>query len=124
MAAAPAAEEAPGEEAKPERGKGSSSRRSRSSEDAPRGRTAKVPEPENVEEVAAAPVPERHTPEEDETRAAERSARSRGGRGRRDEESRLEPAPAAKAATRTLEPADEDGWNGPLPSFLSVSLGG
>jgi superfamily II DNA/RNA helicase len=33
-----------------------------------------------------------------------------------------EPAPAAPA-TRTAEPSDEDGWNGPLPSFLSVSLG-
>jgi superfamily II DNA/RNA helicase len=33
-----------------------------------------------------------------------------------------EPAPAAPA-TRTAEPSDEDGWNGPLPSFLFVSLG-
>jgi superfamily II DNA/RNA helicase len=124
VAAAPAPDETPGEEAKPERAKRSSSRRSRSSEDAPRGRAAKASEPENVEEVAVAPAPERHAPDEDETRAAERSARSRGGRGRRGEEPRREPAPAAKAPSRAPESADEDGWNGPLPSFLSVSLGG
>jgi superfamily II DNA/RNA helicase len=124
IAAAPAADETPGEEARPERAKRSSSRRSRSSEVASRGRAGKAPEPENVEEVAAAPVPERHAPQEGETRAAERPSRSRGGRVRRDEEPRREPAPAAKAPSRAPEPADEAGWNGPLPSFLSVSLGG
>ncbi|WP_300974381.1 DEAD/DEAH box helicase [Sphingomonas sp. LHG3406-1] len=33
------------------------------------------------------------------------------------------PAPARETRPAPAAPADEDGWNGPLPSFLSVSLG-
>ena len=37
-------------------------------------------------------------------------------------EPRPAPTPRRDDRERELEPADEGGWNGPLPSFLTVSL--
>jgi len=124
-ASSPVIEEVEPDEAKPQRGKGASSRRPRSSEDAPRGRGRKAPEPDDIEEVAVAPAPAERTAPADEGRNSDERpprSRSRGGRGRRDEGSTREHA--ATPASANGEAMDEEGWNGPLPSFLSVGFGG
>ena len=48
----------------------------------------------------------------------------RASEPKRREEPTPAPAPRKPApAPRVAEPAGEDDWNGPMPSFLSVSLG-
>jgi superfamily II DNA/RNA helicase len=122
-------------EAKPARARRPSSRKDRGNNAAAPSKTVEAPEVENVSEVAAAPAPER---KDEDSRVSEKPARSssRERRNRRDDDgSQRRPsaadnpapppaaAPVPAPAARMAEPAEEDGWNGPLPSFLSVSLG-
>ncbi len=76
-----------------------------------------APAPE--EKSAVNPKPRRR---EREPRAVETRSR-RPEREQRDAEPRRARAPAeAEPASRAVPNTDEAGWNGPLPSFLSVSL--
>ncbi|UUR08791.1 DEAD/DEAH box helicase [Sphingomonas glaciei] len=125
---APAASDEPdakeAKDAKPARARRSSTRKDRA-EAEPAAKTAKAPKAEVAPEVVTAVAPDR---DEEPARSADKPARpsSRDGRSRRDDE-RERPAPARTPApapaARQQDAADEDGWNGPLPSFLSVSLG-
>ena len=80
----------------------------------------KIPRVDRAE-AEPAPAPEGRTSR------AERPRRERGERKAERSavrtEPRPEPAPAAAPRQREPELADEGGWNGPLPDFLSVSLG-
>jgi superfamily II DNA/RNA helicase len=89
--------EAPAEE-KPKR---ASSRRSRSTRD------------------PAAPAAPDKKKAEPRSRGNDEQGQARSSEPKPQPEPRAQPKPR-----RELEPADEEGWNGPLPSFLSVSLGG
>lgn len=125
--AVPAGEVPAPEDTKPEPAKRSSPRRTHDSAEAPRGRTRKTPEPEPADEVAAEPSPaERPLASEEDRSGDERPSqpRSRSGRGRREDSSSRERTPAPVPAPDKVDSADDGGWNGPLPSFLSVSLGG
>lgn len=51
--------------------------------------------------------------------ASERAEPVERARGRREDVQRSPKPPAPRVA----EPADDDGWNGPLPSFLSIGFG-
>ena len=94
------------EKPKAERAKRSSSRRPHESGDpSPKRRTRS--EPQELDSRV------RESDEEKEV-AAPKSPRAA--------EPRRTPAPAP-APSRQPEPADEEGWNGPLPSFLSVGVG-
>ena len=86
-----------------------------------------------VEQLEAEPVAEERTPKAEKPRRERTPRRTEPTQGRsgtaerstepaeRSEPSRerAEPAPSRQ---REPEPADEGGWNGPLPDFLSVSL--
>jgi superfamily II DNA/RNA helicase len=65
-----------------------------------------------VEQAEAQPSPE-------SAPKAERPKRERSERGTRTKREHKDEAPGG----RTPEPVEDGGWNGPLPSFLSVSLG-
>ena len=101
---------APREERKP-RGRG------RSSEDKPRREAKPKPEPRERAEPKSKAEPREK---------AERPERAeRAERPRRDEEPARKPRAAARRETRQAdepETADE-GWNGPVPSFLARPLG-
>ncbi len=70
-----------------------------------RSRTAKEP--------AAAAAPEKKAASPTHVREPEEQAPPRAA----------EPKPAPRSQPRGTPEPEEDGWNGPLPSFLSVSLG-
>ncbi|GAA4018208.1 hypothetical protein GCM10022280_17060 [Sphingomonas swuensis] len=85
---------------------------------------------EAAEERPARRPREEAKPKEERREKAEprndRRDRKREPEPRRSEAPRTEAPAAPKPAPqprRELEPADEDGWNGPLPSFLSIGLG-
>jgi superfamily II DNA/RNA helicase len=120
-AATDIAESAPpaGEEAETSRrDRGARAPRGRGrSEEPKRERRPRREEPSAEPEQAAEPKP---APRRAEPRASEPEPRAR-----RDE-SRREPRPARSRAEPRREPApaeDEDGWNGPVPSFLAQKLG-
>ncbi|HEX8514233.1 MAG TPA: DEAD/DEAH box helicase [Allosphingosinicella sp.] len=116
------AESAPpeGEEAETSRGaRGARPPRGRArSEEPKRERRPRREAPVAPEEAAEpTPVPPMAEPHRAETQAEPRSRR---------EESRREPRPARGRSEPRPEPIaaeDEDGWNGPVPSFLAQKLG-
>jgi superfamily II DNA/RNA helicase len=116
-------DEAAAAESKPDRAKRSGARGSREGAPTapPRGRRTR--EQEVTGEVVAAPAAKQ--PEREARRSDGKSsqASSGGNRDRVDNESRRERNPAPSPAPRRTEPAGEEGWNGPLPSFLSVGVG-
>jgi superfamily II DNA/RNA helicase len=93
-----------------------------------------APAPDQAEEQPKAEKPRRERrPRREKAPAADAAPEpAREPEARKAPERRAEPKPApapapAPASARAVQadPADEDdGWNGPLPSFLSVSVGG
>ncbi len=112
-----------GAEAAPPEGEEAETPRRERGGRAPRGR-GRSEEPKRErrprrEDTASEPEPEPGRPEshKDEPRPEPRARR---------EEPRREPRPARGRAEPRPEPAnaeDEDGWNGPVPSFLAQKLG-
>ncbi|WP_344710280.1 DEAD/DEAH box helicase [Sphingomonas humi] len=93
-------------------------RRSRDSEEkAPRRRTkAEAPAPQQRERAEPSPQQQQPSPQDEPQKQRQPEPRPQ-----RDE--RKQPAPAPRTEQRRPEPADEEGWNGPLPGFLSVGFG-
>ncbi len=75
----------------------------------------KIPRVGQAETEASEPAeePRRAPPERPKQEKKERRPEPRREKAAR---------PASREPERGLEPADDDGWNGPMPSFLSVSL--
>jgi superfamily II DNA/RNA helicase len=133
---AEAAESAPPEgeeEERPRRGRGARAPRGRGRSEEPKR------EPRRRREVESAgkpePEPEARTKAEPEAppepkpaprRAEPRRERSEPEPRARREEPRREPRPARGRSEPRTEPVtaeDEEGWNGPVPSFLAQKLG-
>jgi superfamily II DNA/RNA helicase len=131
-AAAGEAESAPpeGEEAeeRPRRERGARAPRGRSRTEEPKREPRRRREAEPEAKSGAEPAERREEPLQEEPEAKPRARREepkRESRARR-EEPRREPGPARGRANPRPEPVaaeDEEGWNGPVPSFLAQKLG-
>jgi superfamily II DNA/RNA helicase len=85
-----------------------------------RGRGAKTERPARSR-APKAEAPREHRPARVETPREERPDRAEAPRR---EERRPEPRrPESRAPQRDAEPADDGGWNGPVPSFLAQGFG-
>ena len=118
--AAELAESAPPEgeeEERPRRGRGTRAPRERGRSEEPKRESRPRREPEPEAKSEAEPAERRSRPRREKPEAEPRA--------RRDEPKR-EPRPARDRAEPRREPVaaeDEDGWNGPVPSFLAQKLG-
>jgi superfamily II DNA/RNA helicase len=104
-------------EAEPEAEKGEASeRRPR------RGRGRKTEEPKDTAE-AAEPRPER-APRAEPAKAEPKRAEPRPERARREEPRAERPAREPRRDQREQDEGPDEGWNGPVPSFLGQGFGG
>jgi superfamily II DNA/RNA helicase len=122
------------EEERPGRGRGARAPRGRGRSEEPKRepRRRREPEPEAEAEAPEAmseakPAQRRAEPRRESPREPEpRARREEPDPGARREEPKREPRPARGRAEPRPEPVaaeDEDGWNGPVPSFLAQKLG-